>query len=113
LVEIHESQLVTGDIIKIQEGMDIPVDMLVLEAHDITTDESALTGEPDAIKKKIYKECLEKRNEIIVNGQKNDSKSHDVYSPVLMSGTTVKNNLTSNLLKGFNRRRKGYCLDGW
>ena len=92
LVGIHESQLVTGDIVKIQEGMDIPVDMLVFEAHDITTDESALTGEPDAIKKKIYRECLEKRDEIIANGQKNSSKSHDVYSPILMSGTSVKKN---------------------
>ena len=91
LVGIHESQLVSGDIVKIQEGMDIPVDMLVFEAHDITTNESALTGEPDAIKKKIYRECLEKRDEIIANGQKNSSKSHDVYSPILMSGTSVRN----------------------
>jgi len=109
---MHESQLVVGDIVKIQEGMDIPVDMLVLEAHDITTDESALTGEPNAIKKKIYKECLEKRNEIIANGQKNESKSHDVSSPILMSGTSVNKNITFNLLKDSNWRRKGCCFDG-
>jgi len=89
LIAIHESELVSGDIVKISEGMDVPCDMLVLEAHDITTDESALTGEPDAIKKKIYQECLEKRDEIIANGQKNSSKSHDVYSPILMSGTSI------------------------
>jgi len=89
LIGINENQLVTGDIVKINEGMDCPVDMLVLEAHDITTDESALTGEPDAIKKKSYKDCLEKRDDIIAKGQKNSSKSHDVYSPILMSGTSV------------------------
>lgn len=89
LIGIHESQLVSGDIVKINEGMDIPVDMLVFEAYDITTNESALTGEPDAIKKKIYRECLEKRDEIIANGQKNSSKAHDVYSPILMSGTSI------------------------
>jgi Ca2+ transporting ATPase len=89
LIGVHETELVTGDIVKINEGMDIPVDMLVLEAHDITTDESALTGEPDAIKKMPYKVCLEKRDEIIAKGQKNSSKSHDVYSPILMSGTSV------------------------
>lgn len=89
MIGIHETQLVSGDIVKINEGMDIPVDMLLLEAHDVTTNESALTGEPDAIKKKIYRECLEKRDEIIANGQKNSSKSHDVYSPILMSGTSI------------------------
>jgi len=89
LIGIHESKLVVGDLIKLSEGMDVPVDILVLQSHDITTDESALTGEPDAIKKKAYKDCLEKREEIIANGQKNSSKSHDVYSPILMSGTSV------------------------
>ncbi len=90
MIALHESELVSGDIVKISEGMDVPCDMLLLEAHDITTDESALTGEPDAIKKKTYHECLEKRDEIIANGQKNSSKSHDVYSPILMSGTSVR-----------------------
>ncbi len=74
---------------KLSEGMDIPADMLLLEAHDVTTDEAALTGEPDAIKKKIFRECAAKRDEIVANGQKNNAKSHDVYSPILMSGTSV------------------------
>jgi len=89
LIALHESELVTGDIIKLSEGMDIPADMLVLEAHDVTTDESALTGEPDAIKKKVYRDCIEKRDEIVANGQKNNAKAHDVYSPILMSGTSI------------------------
>ena len=86
---IHESQLVTGDIVKINEGMDIPADMLVLEAYDITTTESALTGEPDARKKKAFKDCLAKRDEIIANGTKDQLGAYDVYSPILMSGTNV------------------------
>lgn len=69
--------------------MDIPVDMLLIEAHDITTNESALTGEPDAIKKKVYKDCIEKRDEIIAYGEKHRAKTHDVYSPILLSGTSV------------------------
>jgi len=89
LIGVHESKLVVGDLVKLSEGMDVPVDILVLQSHDITTDESSLTGEPDAIKKKAYKDCLEKREEIIANGQKNSSKSHDVYSPILMSGTSI------------------------
>lgn len=74
---------------KLSEGMDIPADMLLLEAHDVTTDEAALTGEPDAIKKRVFRECAAKRDEIVANGQKNNAKSHDVYSPILMSGTSV------------------------
>jgi len=89
LLALHESELVTGDIVKLSEGMDIPADMLLLGAHDVTTDEAALTGEPDAIKKRIFRECVAKRDEIVANGQKNSAKSHDVYSPILMSGTSV------------------------
>ncbi len=103
LIAIHESQLVVGDIVKIQEGMDIPVDMLVFEAHDLTTNESALTGEPDAIKKKIYRECLAKRDEIIEKGQKNNSKTHDVHSPILLSATSVKFPFSTRELTNFDR----------
>jgi len=91
LISIHESELVTGDVIQIKEGMDIPADMLVLEAHHLSTDESALTGEPDSIKKKGYAECIAKRDEIVASGEKNAAGTHDVFSPILMSGTSVLN----------------------
>jgi Ca2+-transporting ATPase len=40
-------ELVVGDIIKIEQGMKIPADCLLLEGIDIACDESAMTGEPD------------------------------------------------------------------
>lgn len=34
-----------GDVVELVEGMEIPADGIVLEASDLTTDESAMTGE--------------------------------------------------------------------
>jgi P-type E1-E2 ATPase len=41
------SELVVGDIIKIEQGMKIPADCILLDGIDIACDESAMTGEPD------------------------------------------------------------------
>lgn len=89
LQTIHESELVTGDIVKVVEGMEVSADMMLLQGFEITIDESTLTGEPDPIRKKIYKECLEKRNFVIAEGRQNWKKHSDIYSPILMSGTKV------------------------
>lgn len=43
-MEIHQDFLLVGDLVLISEGMDIPADGLLLEASEITTDESAMTG---------------------------------------------------------------------
>ena len=40
-----------GDIIELKTGVKLPVDGLVIYANSMLVDESALTGEPDAIKK--------------------------------------------------------------
>lgn len=34
-----------GDIVQLNEGMEIPADGIVLNASELTTDESAMTGE--------------------------------------------------------------------
>jgi P-type Ca2+ transporter type 2B len=39
--------LVVGDIIKIETGMRIPCDCILIEGTDIACDESAMTGEPE------------------------------------------------------------------
>ena len=40
-----------GDVIKLEQGMRIPADCLLLEGIDISTDEAAMTGEPDQMEK--------------------------------------------------------------
>jgi len=89
LINIHDSELVTGDIVKISEGMDLNADMFVLEAYDIVIDESALTGESRPIKKKTYKQCIDKKNQAMMEGKENWRKDASIPSPILMSGTKV------------------------
>lgn len=36
--------MLVGDIVQINEGMEIPADGILLQANEITTDESAMTG---------------------------------------------------------------------
>jgi P-type E1-E2 ATPase len=43
--------LVVGDILKIEAGMMIPCDCILIDSTDIQTDESAMTGEPDQVEK--------------------------------------------------------------
>mmetsp|Transcript_20080 Transcript_20080/g.17184 ORF Transcript_20080/g.17184 Transcript_20080/m.17184 type:complete len:475 (+) Transcript_20080:571-1995(+) len=87
--EIHQSEIVTGDIIKLDDGMDVPADIICIESNELQCDESAMTGEPDHIKKRLYNECLEKRDQIMNEGSKNNAGRHDVPSPILLSGTQV------------------------
>ena len=70
--------------------MDIPSDGFVIEASDITTDESAMTGETEPVKKHLLEYCIIKRDQIINEGTKNGASSHDVPSPILLSGTKVQ-----------------------
>jgi P-type E1-E2 ATPase len=44
LMELHQDDLLVGDVVVISEGMEIPADAIVLEGNEITTDESAMTG---------------------------------------------------------------------
>lgn len=51
LVEIHPKHLVTGDIIELGAGDNIPADCIYLSGNDVTCNESALTGEADDLPK--------------------------------------------------------------
>lgn len=67
-VDIHQSQVLVGELVQIFEGMEIPADGIVLEASELTSDESAMTGETDPIKKNVLSVCLEKRNQLKEEG---------------------------------------------
>ena len=89
LMEIHQSEVHVGEIIQIVEGMEIPADGFVLEAAELTADESAMTGEGDPIRKDTLSEATRVRNEITREGAKNMAGAHEVPSPILMSGTRM------------------------
>jgi Ca2+-transporting ATPase len=51
-VSIPSANLVPGDILLLEEGMNVPADAVILEQHDLTVDESVITGESVAVEKK-------------------------------------------------------------
>lgn len=55
---MHKENIVVGDIIKIKNGMDIPVDGICIEASGVMADESSLTGESDHLQKEVVKKCV-------------------------------------------------------
>jgi len=91
IININQELVMTGDVISLSEGMEIPADGLIFEASEVTCDESAMTGETNPIKKRELRNCVEERNKIINQGGKNKAQTHDVSSPILLSGTRVNN----------------------
>ena len=69
--------ILVGDLIMINYGDIMPADVLLVEGNGVKMDESALTGESDAMKKECYERCVEIKN-------KGDGK---VPSPLILSGT--------------------------
>ncbi|CBZ55147.1 hypothetical protein NCLIV_055720 [Neospora caninum Liverpool] len=56
--QISVFQLVVGDLLHLEAGDEIPADALVVQARDLTVDESSLTGESDMIRKAPFQQCL-------------------------------------------------------
>ena len=76
--EDHVSDdLLVGDLIMINYGDIMAADILLIEGNGIKMDESALTGESDAMKKEKFDKCLELKNK----GEKK------LPSPLILSGT--------------------------
>ncbi len=38
LMEIHQDEVLVGDVVNINEGMEVPADAILLEANEITAD---------------------------------------------------------------------------
>jgi P-type E1-E2 ATPase len=84
---------VVGDVIKITSGMNIPVDGILFATEgNIKSNEAAMTGESDDLDKDTMEKCKEKQEEkdAEYGFQKNPQRSsHDIPSPVLLSGTVI------------------------
>lgn len=50
-VTVPNTELVVGDVIKLEAGMRIPADCLLIQCTDFAADEAALTGEPEQVEK--------------------------------------------------------------
>lgn len=76
----------------LEHGMKIPVDGIVLEAQQLKADESAMTGESDALLKDSADKCIE-RMEVVDQEErttkKSEKNSHTLPSCLLLSGTSI------------------------
>ena len=50
--------------VELVTGMEVPADGILLQASDVTADESAMTGEADPIMKMVLKDCIAKQEEV-------------------------------------------------
>jgi len=83
---ILPGDVVVGDIVVIEPGMEIAGDGYVVDASMVLVDESSLTGESELMKKEVLDRCLELAERCRQEG--NDS-CHYVPSPILLAGTKV------------------------
>ena len=74
--QLTSDDLLVGDLISVTYGDIVAADLILVEGNGIKMDESALTGESDAMKKESYQRCLELKN-----------KGEKVPSPIILSGT--------------------------
>ncbi|EAR94179.2 calcium-translocating P-type ATPase, PMCA-type protein (macronuclear) [Tetrahymena thermophila SB210] len=89
-ITIHRDKVLTGDIIKIKGGMELPADGICLYSVDIKCDESVMTGEPDPVHKQSVIKCIQRREEYNrMNLTKDIKNRHEIPTPILMSGTNV------------------------
>lgn len=72
--------------------MGIPVDGVVMNATQLSLDEAAMTGESDEMKKDILLTCKNRMEDRQAEGIKQGDNmllSHELPSPVILSGTNV------------------------
>ena len=75
--EYISDDILVGDLIVVNYGDIMAADLLLIEGNGIKMDESALTGESDAMKKETYHHCMELK-------EKGETK---LPSPLILSGT--------------------------
>jgi len=57
-VDIHQSEVLVGDLVQLFEGMEVPADCYTVEAHELTVDESFMTDETDPTRKCTLDDCV-------------------------------------------------------
>ena len=78
-VNLSDEELLVGDKCKVDMGMIIPADGIIINSSNLKLDEASLTGESNLMRKESIENCLK---------IKNDSGKYP--SPMVFSGTTVK-----------------------
>ena len=66
--EIDAKDLTIGDIVLLEEGFKVPADLTVIEANNLSCDESQLTGESEAVRKEANNNAYMDSNILSGNG---------------------------------------------
>jgi P-type E1-E2 ATPase len=74
-----------GDIVAVNEGMEVPADGVMFESNEVTIDESSMTGETNPVVKYTLDGCIRRSS---VRGSE-IADAHSNFSPVVMGGTRV------------------------
>lgn len=97
-LDVRLSEVVVGDIVTIVAGDEIAGDALLISGSSVLADEASMTGESDALHKEPQDLCEESQDKIVRDGKTNTATVHDVPSPVLLSGTNIKNGTGTMLI---------------
>ena len=94
-VLINFDDIKVGDVVEIEVGMAIPCDAVLVRGSGVTTDESAMTGESIELKKESLEMCEQRLEEKVeeekfAKGGAQDRTSHDLPSPIMLSGTQIQ-----------------------
>ncbi|GES96174.1 calcium-translocating P-type ATPase [Rhizophagus clarus] len=82
LLSVHD--IIVGDVLNLEPGDIISVDGVLISGHNLRCDESAATGESDAVRKIKYEDCLKELE------KENDGGSHQSKAdPFIISGSKV------------------------
>lgn len=90
-IEVQLGQVLVGDIVTVVAGDEVAGDAILIKGSSVLTDEASMTGESDVLVKEPISACIAKRNKLIEDGKTNTAGHHEVPSPVLLSGTNIKN----------------------
>jgi Ca2+ transporting ATPase len=101
---ISPDDILVGDIIPIKLGDILAADGMLISGSTIKVDESPLTGESDLVDKEPYEGCITFYNNL---REKNPGKAitgkHVIPSPLIFSGTEVKQGIGSYIVLAVGR----------
>lgn len=87
---INFGDIKVGDVVQVKPGMNIPCDAVLLRGSGVQTDESAMTGESDELKKGNIEMCNQRIQEAKEDNDGRELGHHDIPSPILLSGTQIQ-----------------------